>query len=142
MSFQEIILVISTVMLCLMLLMIGVLMYNRKYKDIYPPVQSTCPDYWKFVKKINSLTNKEEMQCENVQNLGTCSNENVKNFNGGEWNGTNGMCNKQKWARRCDLSWDGITNNTRVCKNDSTLYSSKGNESIFSKFFKEFDSGV
>ena len=142
MSFQEIILVISTVMLCLMLLMIGVLMYNRKYNDIYPPVQSSCPDYWKIVKKINSLTNKEEMQCENEQNLGTCLNENVKNFNGSEWNGTNGMCNKQKWARRCDLSWDGITNNTRVCKNDTIMDSLKGDESIFSKFFKEFDSVV
>ena len=142
MSFQEIILVISIVILCFMLLVIGVLMYNRKYGDKYPPVQSTCPDYWKLIKKVNSLTNKEETHCENVQNLGTCSDENVKNFNSAEWNGTNGLCNKQKWARRCDLSWDGITNNTRVCKNDSNLDSSKGSESIFSKFFHEFDTSV
>ena len=140
MSFQEILLIISTVMLCFMLLMIGVLMYNRKYSDKFPPVESSCPDYWKFVKKIDNLTNKEETFCENVQNLGTCPAENIKNFDDAEWNGTDGLCNKQKWARKCDLSWDGITNNTRACKNKATTTSSKGSESIFSKFLHDFDS--
>ena len=139
MSFQEIVLIVSTVILCLTLLMIGVLMYNRKYGDKFPPVEATCPDYWELTKTMNGLTNEEETTCKNVLNLGTCQNESSMNFNGSKWSGTEGLCNKQKWARRCDLSWDGITNNAQACKNSSTPDSSKDNESLLSKFFHEFD---
>ena len=33
------------------------------------------------------------------------------NFTKNSWNGKDGICKKSKWARKCNLSWDGITNN-------------------------------
>ena len=30
-------------------------------------------------------------------------------FTGDFWQGSTGDCNKYKWARACDLTWDGIT---------------------------------
>ena len=37
------------------------------------------------------------------------------NFSGGAWNGNDSICNKAKWARQCNLSWDGITNSNFGC---------------------------
>jgi len=115
MSFQYIILSVAFVMLCIMLIMIGVLLYHQKYTEVFPPVLGSCPDYWEYKKIKNNETNKEDPMCLNVMNLGTCPNKTM-DFTTSEFNGTNGLCNKQKWARKCNLSWDGITNNTKACK--------------------------
>ena len=32
-----------------------------------------------------------------------------REFNTSEYTGTNGKCNKYKWADKCGVSWDGIT---------------------------------
>ena len=37
------------------------------------------------------------------------------NFSTSSWTGDTGQCNKSRWARACDLTWDGITNNSSVC---------------------------
>jgi len=37
------------------------------------------------------------------------------NFNQPNWTGSNGLCNKSRWARACDLTWDGISNNHDAC---------------------------
>ena len=31
------------------------------------------------------------------------------NFNQSQFTGSNGTCNKYLWAKKCDLSWDGLT---------------------------------
>ena len=40
------------------------------------------------------------------------------NFNSGLWSGDDGLCNKNKWANACDLTWDGVTNNPNACKSE------------------------
>ena len=37
-------------------------------------------------------------------------------FTGDHWQGSSGSCNKSKWAKQCDLTWDGITNNDGICE--------------------------
>ena len=37
------------------------------------------------------------------------------NFTTDEFIGTDGLKNKCNWAKSCDLTWDGITNNSDVC---------------------------
>jgi hypothetical protein len=32
-------------------------------------------------------------------------------FTNGRWGGTNGLKSKYKWAKACNLTWDGITDN-------------------------------
>ena len=29
----------------------------------------------------------------------------------------NQLCEKYKWAKSCDINWDGITNNNKICTN-------------------------
>ena len=43
-----------------------------------------------------------------------------ENFNKKEYNvqgkGSNsGLCKKKQWADKCNVLWDGITNNTNLC---------------------------
>ena len=37
------------------------------------------------------------------------------NFNTGPWASSDGLCNKSKWAKACNLTWDGVTNNKNAC---------------------------
>lgn len=72
-----------------------------------------CPDYW---------VDTGISGCYNIKGLGTCTsamigkgNENEKDkykhyyMNFENLEGGNTLCNKQKWANKCNISWDGIT---------------------------------
>ena len=139
MSFQMMILMTAMVILCFMLLIVGVLLYSRKYDDAFPPVEASCPDYWEYSYDYDEMSQQKKAYCKNVKNLGNCPNQEKMNFNSSEWNGTDGRCNKQKWARKCDLSWDGITNDNNACSKSSDSQSTNSNESKISKLFHEFE---
>ena len=109
MTFQKTVVVIALVMLVLVLVVIGYALYTSKTNDGFPPVLGDCPDYW---IANNDGTNN---LCLNVKNLGRNECAKTMNFNVFPWLGNDGLCNKSKWARSCDLTWDGITNNTDTC---------------------------
>ena len=110
MSFQKTVLTIGSILLVLILLFTGYILYRNKYTGEFPPVISECPDYW--VSQIESGQNI----CSNVKNLGKASCSKKMNFNRPPWNGSDSVCYKSKWARSCDLTWDGITNSNVDCK--------------------------
>ena len=102
-GFQRTVMTVSIVLLVLSLVLIGIALYRQKYSDItFPPVVAECPDYWKNVSTDNQI------ECENVKKLGTCD-VMIKNFTG------QSLCEKQKWAKECEIVWDGITNNSEAC---------------------------
>ena len=104
-NFQMIVISISVIFLIIMLVIIGIAMYKKKYTQVFPPIVSNCPDYWED-KSIGNSSN-----CVNIKNLGTCGVKS-KDFSGTDWTSNEGICNKAKWARNCNLTWDGITNNS------------------------------
>jgi hypothetical protein len=124
------------------LTIIAIVLKNQKSKGIYPPVVDNCPDYWyssyydidttntvSTVKNPctytqygccpDNITNKsDEMgsscpiaKCYNVQNLGekgdTCNP--VMDFSKFT------TCQKQTWSKKCNITWDGITNMPDKC---------------------------
>jgi len=109
MNFQKSVLTISIVLLIVSLIVFGSMIYTDK--SVYPPVQAQCPDYWNSVSE-----GKGSSKCSNVKNLGKGTCPTNMNFNSGLWTGSNGLCNKKKWAEACDLTWDGVTNNPSACK--------------------------
>ncbi len=123
-SFQKIVLTIAIIIFILLMIFIASVLYNNKYGVAFPPTISECPDYWLDKQKtINSSgdfgegdgDSQTKQTCYNVQNLGKPSCSKTMDFTGDFWQGSTGSCNKYKWAKSCDLTWDGITSNTTLC---------------------------
>ena len=105
MEFQKKVVLIAAIFLIITLIIFGIVLYNRKYVTEYPPAIAECPDYWVNI----------DGTCVNQKNLGKDTCEKEMNFTQEAWTGDDSMCLKQKWAKGCDLTWDGITNNNNAC---------------------------
>ena len=105
MSFQKVVIIIAIILLILALIFFGISIRNNKYTMKFPPVQSQCPDYWEAQENSTG-----DQVCFNKKNLGNSNCAKTMNFNHNPWIGTDGACNKKKWAENCNIVWDGITN--------------------------------
>jgi len=77
-----------------------------------------CPD--RITAKTDTYGTACPTKCYNTHKLGTvsptCSSVPFEmDFSGNEYTGKSGLCNKRKWAKRCGLTWDGITDVTMSC---------------------------
>ena len=108
-TFQNIVMTVAIIMLIICLILIGVALYNQKYTTAFPPVVADCPDYWL------DKSDGDSSNCVNVKNLGKDSCSKTMDFSASTWTGENGPCNRSRWAKACDLTWDGVTNNSSVC---------------------------
>ena len=106
-SFQQFILFSAIIILIIALVFIGMaLTYSKEQK--WPPMTPECPDYWLVDGSGNNTT------CINMKDLGTCpprsGDQHLRmDFNSAAFTGSNGMCAKYTWAKKCGVSWDGIT---------------------------------
>lgn len=114
MSFQKITISVAIVLLVVALIFVAVSLYRTKYDVQYPPVQAQCPDYW--------IYESQNEGCKNVKGLGNTTSKScpmeMKFDKYAEFTGSDALCNKYKWAKKCDLTWDGITNNREACKTE------------------------
>jgi hypothetical protein len=105
---------ISVILLIICLIFVGIALYRNKYtnKD-FPPVIASCPDFWN-----DESDKKNGSKCVNKLNLGNQQCAKTMDFSGSTWSGDAGSCAKIKWARSCDITWDGLDNNNNTfCKN-------------------------
>jgi hypothetical protein len=109
MTYQKIVVTIAIILLILALIAFGVVLYNQRYNSTFPPIVADCPDYWTNI----------DGSCVNSKNLGKPTCKKNMDFEDGVWAGDNGLCIKQKWAKSCDLTWDGVTNNKDACVSSS-----------------------
>ena len=109
-SFQDIVINIAIFFFIITIVIIGVSLYRNKASFSYPPVVADCPDYW-IDSSVGNGSN-----CQNKKNLGKSSCEKNMDFSTSNWSGDRGLCNKARWAKSCDLTWDGITTNVNICK--------------------------
>lgn len=128
-SFQKTVLTIAVVVLIIALILFAILMVQSSKK--YPPIVANCPDYW---VDLSGGIGGDGSSCYNVKNLGKDKCKKEMDFSADFWTGDSGTCNKQNWAKGCDLTWDGVSNNTNACsestgdgdstKNDGGLFGS------------------
>ena len=104
-NFQKIVLIIAAILLIIMFVIIIIVLSKLRYSQKFPPIISNCPDYWEDKSMGNSSN------CVNIKGLGTCGTKSM-DFSGTQWTSKEGLCNKARWARYCNLTWDGITNNS------------------------------
>ena len=106
-GFQKFVLFAAIIILIITLVFIGMAL-NFSTDQKWPPMIPTCPDFWQIDGSGNNTT------CINVKNLGTCPPQSgdahlTMNFNTSTFAGSNGLCAKYNWAKKCGISWDGIT---------------------------------
>tara|TARA_B100000902_G_scaffold393012_2_gene446463 strand:- start:2030 stop:2524 length:495 start_codon:yes stop_codon:yes gene_type:complete len=132
-SFQKNVLLIATGILVILLVIVGILMLNSKKED-FPPHISPCPDYWVSsnffkdhsdiaytkitgagdIKTIIDNIPEGDTHCVNMHDVGKSTCEKNMNFFTDEYEGIDGNCKKREWANSCNLTWDGITNNSEL----------------------------
>ena len=106
-GFQKFVLFSAISILILALVVIGISL-SKSTKTQWPPMISSCPDYWTMDGSANNP------MCINVKDLGTCqptsgSRHLIMDFNSAPYVGSNSLCAKYTWAKNCGISWDGIT---------------------------------
>ena len=106
-GFQKFVLFAAIIVLIITLIFIGISLTFSQDEN-WPPMTPECPDYWVVDGSGNNTT------CINTKDLGTCQpqggDKHLKmNFNLPAFSGSNELCSKYTWARRCGLAWDGIT---------------------------------
>ena len=107
-NFQMNVIYVVAALSLVLLIVIGYLIYKKNKSAAKDMIKSiNCPDYWEDVSDGNGSN------CVNVKNLGTCG-SNSMDFTTKQWVGDKGLCNKNEWAKKCDLTWDGITNNPNI----------------------------
>lgn len=112
MNFQRSVLIVATIILIGVLTFVGFSMHKQTQGQVYPPVMADCPDYWEA-----EPSNGDPIKtiCKNTKNIGSTNCSPTMDFNKGDFIGDGGFCAKQKWAKNCGLTWDGVTNSNRKC---------------------------
>jgi len=130
--FYIIVLSVAIILLILILTYLGIVMTKNKKSDnstAFPPIQSTCPDYWSISKTDLSSC---EVPIKGARNAGTIydtagavlldskttpgyktgSTPLKINFNDGAWSagGKSATCSQKTWANQNNVIWDGISN--------------------------------
>lgn len=101
-SFQQIVVIIATIILIICLILIGITLYNNNGKEVFPPVVASCPDYWTVSDKTCVKGSAPKGCGTPISALNDSSSRRDK-------------CRAQKIAKECDITWDGITNNHHLC---------------------------
>ena len=109
-SFQKTIIVVAVVLLIGALMFFGATLSNAKSEEDFPPVVAKCPDYWVAENDENDDT---KTICKNVQNLGNVACQSEINF--ADYENLQTSCDKSKWAKMCNLQWEGITDKDDIC---------------------------
>ncbi len=117
-EFQNIVMIVAVVLLIISLLILAVVMWNNRFAKLYPPVLPGCPDYW----APEPGTESSPSTCHNVYNLGNgstgCKSFSHSGVNYGNPTSTSN-CAALDYARKCNITWDGITNNSSVYSNSN-----------------------
>jgi len=102
----------------LILVIMAIIMYRTKDKQIYPPVVQPCPDYYNTDGSGNCIANEYVwfVSSESSKKTGlSCSKVNFSEFKNPGIGVSSALCTKKNWANDCSVSWDGVTNNPAIC---------------------------
>jgi hypothetical protein len=112
---------VSSIILLIVLIYIGISLYNAKKNTVFPPTQNTCPDGWMF----NSRGMCQMPASGNVGAIttsgDTTATSNLIKSNGvwgimpesTDWvskTGKTAICAKHAWANKYGVTWDGVSN--------------------------------
>ena len=71
MSFQNTVLKVSVVIFIILMVLIALMMLKAKQNQVWPPEQSSCPDFWEY--------DEGTQKCLNSKQLGRCDGSDMQN---------------------------------------------------------------
>ena len=114
MGFKRTITIVAAVLL--IIIFVFMIFFLKRSGDdvVFPPVISKCPDYWDHEQMGGGgggdvCKNTFGMKKDVGDNTGI-RDKALSDFD----TGSRGKCGKQKWSRENGLTWDGITNSTKL----------------------------
>lgn len=115
-NFNRTVLLVASVLLILGLIIIGFFTVKTVEDSAYPPIISDCPDYWNV--SYDSVTQNKKCQNNSINsgvNTPRCRNYPLSEFSASGTSINDVICAKNKWAKSCNIQWDGISNNSKAC---------------------------
>lgn len=128
MDFYTIVLIIAVVLLILTLTYVGIKMstakYNNKTNVPFPPVMSTCPDYWQVNGNVCVIPANGKLNTGSIYDLngnsvlnanstfGYDSGNSIIDFKNETWGkmGKSSICQQKDWTGKYNIIWDGVSN--------------------------------
>ena len=124
-GFEKKVLIIAGIILVVSLVLVLIFILMSKGNQKYPPVESECPDYWELGQNPDLVEGPEpganqKLVCNNVKGLGDSTP--YVDPDSREFQGVDGLCNKQNWARQHNVTWEGVTEPTKdACIEDNVF---------------------
>ena len=130
-GFEKKVLIVAGIILVVSLVLVLIFILMSKGNQKYPPVESECPDYWELgpvsdLVEGSDTNDNKKLLCKNVKGLGEGwsgqSTEETIDPDSREFQGVDGLCNKQNWAREHNVTWEGVTEPTKdACIEDNVF---------------------
>lgn len=119
-TFNKSVLFISTILLIIGLIIVANFIIKNKSTEVYPPVVSDCPDYWDVDYDSQGKKHcKNNTYINDGRSTAICRSYPHALFSANGSSPDDILCEKSKWAKDCNIHWDGITNNPSACVNTS-----------------------
>jgi hypothetical protein len=111
-EFNKIVLFIASIILIISLIVIGYSLKLAMSQDKFPAIISDCPDYWDISLNNNCINNL------NINGNASldCSMISLEDFTSNGLTDYSVICEKKKWAKGCNITWSGVTNNIKACE--------------------------
>ena len=109
-GFQKTVLLVAIGILSLALFGIAILLMKEKRKKVFPNEIPECPDYYQTLDSGCSLALPFNEVSTRSEDPGGCANPGKIFKTQAKYTGANGRREKCKWAKRCGLAWDGVSN--------------------------------
>lgn len=119
MNFYKTVCIVALVVLVISLAFIGTALASSSEDVEFPPNISKCPDNYQIVYDENG----EFKKCmNNSVRKRRCRQSAFKHrlYQIPGIGKKSGACFKKKWAKKCRVDWDGLTNNPQVCNSSNS----------------------
>ena len=117
MNFYKLLLLITLIVLFISLAIIGTILYNSSKKSLFPPNVSKCPDYYVMDKGTGTCFHPLDTG-DTDSDLPTFTLDDIDNAGNPGTDRLSEACGKKKWAKNNKINWDGLTNNSYICKDN------------------------
>ena len=117
-NFNKTVLLVASVLLIFGLIIIGLFSIKSIESSAYPPIISDCPDYWNvsYDAQKNKICQQDSINTGIVPDTANrCVAYPVSLFSANGSSVNDIICEKNNWAKSCNIHWDGITNNSTAC---------------------------